>query len=201
MRNFLFVYLVIAAASLSLGSTNDYSRFAHSSIQDARDRAASEALERADHLSATVPGFTADDHERVRRISEEQLLNKYLSKANYGLYAFVECPTHQLTNAIPSSARWSRKTVFIEGTTNTVEVAKTLDEYLMFKRESNDGLRTAFRLAAMERPTLRNDPVNAADLDGWVTNLFLFGSTPDDWMNIAEWQVLMDSTNYTATQD
>jgi len=117
--------------------------------------------------------------------------------ANGALYWWIECPVAVLTNEIPVEAKWATRTEPApDGSTNTVQVAKTLDEYVLKKDLSLDGTTVMILLAAMERPTVRNRPVNEADLTAWEYYLTPFGYAQTNWFTTPVWRSKVASPAY-----
>jgi hypothetical protein len=171
-----------------------YEKFKHPSTVTVPARVEAEALAYVTELNNKL---VAEKKSRLELEVADKVYARRLARLEAehaqdmwpGLYAYLEGDAKLLETLIPEGAKWSK---------NEKGVQKTIREYVFPPRISRDGKKAIIRLAAIEAPTYRTNPVTIADLMDWERFLKPFGFTPADWMNVEEMQALVSSPAYHA---
>jgi hypothetical protein len=139
-----------------------------------------------------------EEEVEVEEEGGEVVTRKYEKFYKNGvIYAFVETPVEFLQTLIPKEAKWGiTDQVYDDEGKLTSYTQKIVDDFTIGQVKSIDETKVVFALAAMEAPTFRTKAVTEQDIDDWSYYLNYFKITDDQWLNIEEYQTLINSPAY-----
>ena len=108
-------------------------------------------------------------------------------------YAYLEVPITFLSEELPTDATWSASEVDDNG--NSIK-QKTIEEYAIWIKKSNDETKAIIGLMATVNPTYRIPKFTKDDLQDWETWLDTKGYGIDDLLTIVERNTLLESDDY-----
>ena len=108
-------------------------------------------------------------------------------------YAYLEIPIAFLSEELPTDATWSASEVDDDGNSTK---QKTIEEYAIWIKKSNDETKAIIGLMATVAPTYRVSKFTKDDLQDWETWLDTKEHTIDTWLTIEERNTLLDSEDY-----
>ena len=116
-------------------------------------------------------------------------VNKYdkFLHSNDVPYAYLEVPIAFLSEELPTNATWSAK---------EDETQKTIEEYVIWIKKSNDETKAVIGLMATVNPTYRVPKFTKDDLQDWETWLDTKGYSIDNFLTIEERNALLESDDY-----
>ena len=119
--------------------------------------------------------------------NEEHKYNKFLNYSNGMPYAYLEVPIAFLSEELPTDATWSTK---------EDESQKTIEEYAIWIKKSNDETKAIIGLMVTVNPTYRVPKFTYNDLQDWETWLDTKGYSIDNFLTLEERNTLLDSEDY-----
>ena len=102
-------------------------------------------------------------------------------------YAYLEVPIEFLSEELPTDATWSIK---------ENETQKTIEEYAIWIKKSNDETKAIVCLMGTVAPTYRVPKFTYDDLQDWETWLDTKERTIDTWLTIEERNTLLESDDH-----
>jgi len=108
-------------------------------------------------------------------------------------YAYLEVPIAFLAEELPTDATWSANEVDDNGNSTK---QKTIEEYAIWIKKSNNETKAIIGLMATVNPTYRVSKFTKDDLQDWETWLDTKEHTIDTWLTIEERNTLLDSEDY-----
>jgi hypothetical protein len=108
-------------------------------------------------------------------------------------YAYLEVPIAFLTEELPTNATWSASEVDDNGNSTK---QKTIEEYAIWIKKSNDESKAIICLMATVNPTYRVSKFTYNDLQDWETWLDTKGYSIDNFLTLEERNVLLESDDY-----
>lgn len=108
-------------------------------------------------------------------------------------YAYLEVPITFLSEELPTDATWSANEVDDNGNSTK---QKTIEEYAIWIKKSNDETKAIIGLMATVNPTYRIPKFTKDDLQDWETWLDTKGYGIDDLLTIVERNTLLESDDY-----
>lgn len=120
---------------------------------------------------------------------EKTIVHKYdkFLHTNGIPYAYLEVPIAFLSEALPTDADWSTK---------EDDSQKTIEEYSIWIKKSNDESKAIICLCATIEPTYRKSKLTYDDLQDWETWLDTKSHTIDTWLTVAERNTLLATADY-----
>ena len=112
--------------------------------------------------------------------------DKFLHSNNVP-YAYIEVPIAFLSEELPTDATWSIK---------EDESQKTIEEYAIWIKKSNDENKAIVCLMATVNPTYRIPKFTYNDLQDWETWLDTKGYSIDNFLTIEERNTLLKTEDY-----
>ena len=119
--------------------------------------------------------------------NEEHKYNKFLNYSNGMPYAYLEVPIAFLSEELPTDATWSTK---------EDESQKTIEEYAILIKKSNDESKAIICLMATVNPTYRVSKFTYNDLQDWETWLDTKGYSIDNFLTLEERNTLLKTEDY-----
>ena len=120
-------------------------------------------------------------------VNEEHKYNKFLNYSNGMPYAYLEVPIAFLSEELPTDATWSTK---------EDESQKTIEEYAIWIKKSNDESKAIICLMATVNPTYRVSKFTYNDLQDWETWLDTKGYSIDNFLTLEERNTLLKTEDY-----
>ena len=120
-------------------------------------------------------------------VNEEHKYNKFLNYSNGMPYAYLEVPIAFLSEELPTDATWSTK---------EDESQKTIEEYAIWIKKSNDETKAIIGLMATVNPTYRVPKFTYNDLQDWETWLDTKGYSIDNFLTLEERNTLLKTEDY-----
>ena len=111
-------------------------------------------------------------------------------------YAYLEVPIAFLSEALPTNATWSTVNTFDDEGELVSSTQKTIEEYSIWIKKSNDETKAIIGLMATVNPTYRVSKFTYDDLQDWETWLDTKSHTIDTWLTIAERNTLLETVDY-----
>ena len=108
-------------------------------------------------------------------------------------YAYLEVPIAFLDEQLPTDATWSASEVDDNGNSTK---HKTIEEYAIWIKKSNDETKAIIGLMATVNPTYRVPKFTYNDLQDWETWLDTKGYSIDNFLTLEERNTLLDSEDY-----
>ena len=125
--------------------------------------------------------------------NEEHKYNKFLNYSNGMPYAYLEVPIAFLSEELPTDATWSASEVDDDGNSTK---QKTIEEYAIWIKKSNDETKAIIGLMATFDTTYRIPRFTYNDLQDWETWLDTKGYSIDNFLTIEERNTLLESDDY-----
>jgi len=125
-------------------------------------------------------------------VNEEHKYDKFVH-SNGMPYAYLEVPIAFLSEELPTDATWSASEVDDDGNSTK---QKTIEEYAIWIKKSNDETKAIIGLMATVNPTYRIPKFTYNDLQDWETWLDTKEHTIDTWLTIEERNVLLETEDY-----
>ena len=125
-------------------------------------------------------------------VNEEHKYDKFVH-SNGMPYAYLEVPIAFLSEELPTDATWSASEVDDDGNSTK---QKTIEEYAIWIKKSNDETKAIIGLMATVAPTYRVPKFTKDDLQDWETWLDTKEHTIDTWLTIEERNVLLETEDY-----
>ena len=119
--------------------------------------------------------------------NEEHKYNKFLNYSNGMPYAYLEVPIAFLSEELPTDATWSTK---------EDESQKTIEEYAIWIKKSNDETKAIIGLMATFDTTYRIPRFTYNDLQDWETWLNTKGYSMDNFLTLEERNTLLETEDY-----
>ena len=108
-------------------------------------------------------------------------------------YAYLEVPIAFLAEELPTDATWSANEVDDNGNSTK---QKTIEEYAIWIKKSNDETKAIIGLMATVAPTYRVSKFTKDDLQDWETWLDTKEYSIDNFLTLEERNTLLDSEDY-----
>ena len=108
-------------------------------------------------------------------------------------YAYLEVPIAFLAEELPTDATWSANEVDDNGNSTK---QKTIEEYAIWIKKSNNETKAIIGLMATVNPTYRVSKFTKDDLQDWETWLDTKEYSIDNFLTLEERNTLLDSEDY-----
>ena len=108
-------------------------------------------------------------------------------------YVYLEVPIAFLAEELPTDATWSASEVDDNGNSTK---QKTIEEYAIWIKKSNDETKAIIGLMATINPTYRVPKFTYNDLQDWETWLDTKGYSIDNFLTLEERNTLLKTEDY-----